>query len=57
MLRKLEYIKDGDTRKSIVNHLKNMWEADVMKTGMEYGEDYYNYSSIVKNSKKEIEIF
>lgn len=54
MLRKLEYIKDGDTRKSIVNHLKNMWEADVMKAGMEYGEDYCNYTSIVKNSKKEI---
>ena len=54
MLKKLEYIKDGDTRKSIVNHLKNIWEADVMKAGIDYGEDYCTYSSIVKNSKKEI---
>tara|TARA_Y100000361_G_C11153676_1_gene342782 strand:+ start:728 stop:2107 length:1380 start_codon:yes stop_codon:yes gene_type:complete len=54
MIRKLEYIKDGETRKAIVGHLKDMWEAETMKSGLDYGADYCKYSTIVKDSKKGI---
>ena len=54
MLRKLEYVKDGETRNTIIGHLKDMWEAETMKSNLDYGADYSKYSVIYKDSKKSI---
>ena len=40
MLKKLYHIKDGETRQTIIDNLVKMWEADITKSGLDYGEDY-----------------
>jgi len=54
MIRKLDYIKDGKTRNIIIGHLKDIWEADTMKSKLDYGAEYCEYNNIFKTSKKGI---
>lgn len=53
-LRKLQYIKDGETRQEIIKHLINMWDCDLQKREMDYGKDYSTMSNSFKDSKATI---
>jgi len=53
-LKKLNYIKDGDTRQEIIKHLINMWEAELEKRDLDYGSDYSNFTKSFKDSKSAI---
>jgi len=52
MLKKLYHIKDGETRQTIIDNLVKMWEADITKSGLDYGEEYTNEVKKFKTSKK-----
>jgi len=52
MLKKLYHIKDGETRQTIIDNLVKMWEADINKSGLDYGEEYTNEVKKFKTSKK-----
>ncbi|MAL10867.1 MAG: hypothetical protein CMF74_14535 [Maricaulis sp.] len=54
MLKKLYHIKDGETRQTIIDNLVKMWEADITKSGLDYGEDYTTEVKKFKSSKKAI---
>tara|TARA_R110000751_G_scaffold307625_1_gene430231 strand:+ start:832 stop:2211 length:1380 start_codon:yes stop_codon:yes gene_type:complete len=54
MIRKLDYIKDGETRQTIIGHLCDMWEADTMKGKLDYSQEYCDYNLIGKAAKKSI---
>lgn len=54
MLKKLYHIKDGETRQTIIDNLVKMWEADITKSGLDYGEEYTNEVKKFKSSKKAI---
>jgi hypothetical protein len=53
-LRKLEHIKDGEHREIIVNNLVKMWESNIFKNELDYGEEYAGHVKIFKESKKNI---
>mgnify|MGYP003635963628 CR=1 FL=1 len=54
MIRKLDYIKDGETRQTIIGHLCDMWEADTMKGKLDYSQEYCDYNLIGTAAKKSI---
>ena len=53
-IRKFHHIKDGTTRKEIIDKLCKMWESNINKEKLEYGEDYFNCCKSFKETKKEI---
>ena len=53
-LRKLEHIKDGEIRATIIDNLVKMWEANIFKNELEYGKEYSDYTKVFKQSKKNI---
>jgi len=54
MLKKLYHIKDGETRQTVIDNLVKMWEANITKSGLDYGEDYTTEVKKFKSSKKAI---
>ena len=54
MMKKFYHIKDGETRQKIIDNLVKMWEADIEKSSLDYGEEYTSAVIKLKSSKKEI---
>jgi len=54
MMKKLYHIKDGETRQTIIDNLVKMWEADIEKSSLDYGEDYNSAVIKFKSSKKAV---
>ena len=54
MMKKFHHIKDGETRQTIIENLIKMWEADLQKSELDYGEDYNSAVIKFKSSKKTI---
>lgn len=54
MMKKFYHIKDGETRQKIIDNLVKMWEADIEKSSLDYGEEYNSAVIKFKSSKKEI---
>ena len=54
MLKKLYHIKGGETRQTVIDNLVKMWEADITKSGLDYGEEYTTEVGKFKSSKKAI---
>ena len=53
-IRKFHHIKDGKTRKEVIDKLCKMWESDMNKAKLDYGDDYFNCCKSFKETKKEI---
>ena len=54
MMKKFHHIKDGETRQVIIDNLVKMWEANLQKSSLEYGEEYNTAIIKFKSSKKNI---
>ena len=54
MMKKLHYIKDGETRQVIIDNLVKMWEANLEKSNLTYGQEYSSEVAKFKESKKNI---
>tara|TARA_R110001592_G_scaffold35695_1_gene121143 strand:+ start:1393 stop:2760 length:1368 start_codon:yes stop_codon:yes gene_type:complete len=54
IIKKFHYIKDGETRKELINKLSEMWESNISKGNLDYGTEYFNCCKSVKQNKKEI---
>lgn len=54
IIRKLHYIKDGETRKKVIGKLSEMWESNINKNNLDYGAEYFNCCKSFKENKKEI---
>ena len=52
-LKKLYYIKDRDTRMEIIDSLCKVWENDLERKGLDFGDDYHNLTKEIKGGKKE----
>ena len=53
-LRKLHSIKDEDTRTNIIDILCKMWENDLEKKSINYGDEYSEYNNTINICKKSI---
>tara|TARA_R100001510_G_C7641864_1_gene199447 strand:- start:412 stop:1782 length:1371 start_codon:yes stop_codon:yes gene_type:complete len=53
-INKLHYIKDGETRQEIIEHLIKMWECNMKKGETDYGSDYAGLVKQFKQSKTAI---
>ena len=53
-LKKFYHIKDGETRQTIIDNLIKMWEADIQKSSLDYGQDYTHEVTKFKDAKKNI---
>jgi len=52
-LKKLYYIKDKNTRVEIIDSLCKVWENDLERKGLDFGDDYHNLTKEIKNGKSE----
>jgi len=50
-LKKLYHVKDGDTRSEIINILCKIWEANLERTGVDYGDEYHNITKEIKTNQ------
>ena len=53
-IKKFHYIKDGETRKRIIDKLCKMWESNLNRNKLDYGNEYFNSCTSLKQTKKEI---
>ena len=53
-IKKFHYIKDGETRKRVIDKLCKMWESNLNRNKLDYGDDYFNCCKAFKDTKKEI---
>ena len=53
-LRKFEYIKDGKTRQEIIDNLIKIREYDMKKKQLDYGKEYSEASSMLKEHRKNV---
>jgi len=53
-IQKLYSIKDGENREKIINLLCKMWESEIEKVSLEYGENYSQHNNIIKECKRNI---
>ena len=53
-IQKLYNIKDGNTRKQIIELCCKMWENDLEKKSLDYGTDYSNVHNNLNEAKKEL---
>jgi hypothetical protein len=52
-LRKLNKMKDLESRREVVDALCKYWEAEIEQEGMVYGKDYANLSKAMKAAKRD----
>lgn len=53
-IRKFHHIKDGETRKKVIDKLCKMWESNLNRNKLDYGDEYFNCCKTFKETKKEI---
>tara|TARA_R100000278_G_scaffold123127_1_gene111427 strand:+ start:1217 stop:2617 length:1401 start_codon:yes stop_codon:yes gene_type:complete len=53
-IQKLHNIKDGETRKSIIELCCKMWESDLEMKSLDYGTQYSNNYIILRESRNEL---
>lgn len=53
-IQKLHSIKDGEIRGEIIELLCKMWENDIEKISLSYGENYSQCNNVIKECKKSI---